>query len=531
LCGANRRAVEALPPRGLRAPSVRAEVESYGGGPAREGVALIVQAPRPEPVCSNRRNSLPGPKLVGDRGFGQGGCGPWGALIYPSNRPGISDGGPTQAIQRAVLRSLGSRGTVGGQLSRLAHKNGVTLTTSRRTLGLLAALCLTAAPTLAQCPQPDRLDSGPCCAVAQIDLPVFPLMVQDSLNICWLDCDIDTMIGTTARWKAPLPLTGQPTSCGRFRSRLRLSDPAANKTWVGRVDMTYSRTWMETDISGVSMQVWRFLTNARLAPTPDAGTAPCPVPSCASSFPKVFFTGYIDYARDCGSGAWSIAWMLTHNCDQIHHAPGFARAGSFHPDRAYTFVGPAAGFAVGMIQPVAAGGSNLEAVRRLRIPPNPINDTECEFEEPIQASITPVQQLCLCGPTLALPQWVISDLFVGGVCGTSVVTAGGPYFPGYLSMGIGMWTDPGTYPGTETLRWGTGGYDYFDPCIGVVKQEVFYGVTTIGGNSATQILQTGLGLPLPLIFIDQSNSLRKSDGTTTKMNSPFVSDHVINLNF
>ena len=400
-----------------------------------------------------------------------------------------------------------------------------------RTLCLFAALSLTSAPALAQCAQPDRLDSGPCCAVAQIDLPTFPLMVQDSLNICWRDCDVDSLIGTTARWKAPLPLMGQPTSCGRFRSRLRLSDPAANITWKGRVDMTYSRTWMETDISGVDMQVWRFLVNARLAPTADAGTPPCPVPTCAATFPKVFFSGYIDYVRDCGAGAWSIAWMLTHNCDAIDHVAGFPRAGSFHPDRAYTFVGPALGFAVGPIQPVAAGGSNLEAVRRLRIPPNPINDTECEFEEPLQASIAPVQQLCLCGSTLSLPQWVISDLGGGGACGSSFLAPGGPYRPGYVAMGIGNWIDPATYPGLEALRWGGGGYDYFDPCTGVTKQEVFFGVTTIGGFPATQILQTGLGLPLPPVFIDQSNALLRADGTTTTMNRPFVSDHVLNLNF
>ena len=75
--------------------------------------------------------------------------------------------------------------------------------------------------------------------------------------------------------------------------------------WGGKVNMTYSRTWLETAPSGVQYQVWRMLINAQLRPTAAAGAPPCPVPPCASQFGKVRFTGYIDYAQECGTGAWS----------------------------------------------------------------------------------------------------------------------------------------------------------------------------------------------------------------------------------
>ena len=123
---------------------------------------------------------------------------------------------------------------------------------------------------------------------------------------------------------------------------------------------------------------------------------------------------------------------------------------------------------------------------------------------------------------------MISDLTLASSCGTGIFTPGGPFLPGYVSMGIGFWTDPTTYPGEEQLRWNCGGYDYFDPCAGAVRQEVFYGVTTMFGYDARQILSGAGGLPLPPIFVDQGNSLRA--GATT-MNVFYRSDHILNLNY
>jgi hypothetical protein len=127
---------------------------------------------------------------------------------------------------------------------------------------------------------------------------------------------------------------------------------------------------------------------------------------------------------------------------------------------------------------------------------------------------------------------MLGNLTVMGVCGSSVTTPGAPFLPGYLSMAIGTWTIPGTYPGVERVRWNAGGYDYIDPCPpGVVRREVFFGVTTFDGYPANQILAGGVGGPLPLTFIDQSNSLMPPNGAGgTIMNVPYVSDHILNLN-
>ena len=72
------------------------------------------------------------------------------------------------------------------------------------------------------------------------------------------------------------------------------------------------------------------------------------------------------------------------------------------------------------------------------------------------------------------------------------------------------------------------GYDCFDVCIGTPQHEVFYGVTTIGGYPATQLVGGIPGSPLPPIFIDQANA-QKNNGSTA-MNVPFNSRHILNLN-
>lgn len=57
-------------------------------------------------------------------------------------------------------------------------------------------------------------------------------------------------------------------------------------------------------------------------------------------------------------------------------------------------------------------------------------------------------------------------------------------------------------------------------------------MTTIGGYPATQLLAGGPAGPLPLTFIDQSNSITPppGGGGGTIMNVPYVSDHFLNLN-
>jgi hypothetical protein len=123
---------------------------------------------------------------------------------------------------------------------------------------------------------------------------------------------------------------------------------------------------------------------------------------------------------------------------------------------------------------------------------------------------------------------MIGNLTAMGSCGGSTVaTLPGPFLPGFVSMGIGSWTIPGTFPGVEAVRWNAANYNYFDVCNGATTVEVFYGVTTVGGYAATQLLNFGPAGPLPPTFIDQSNSLIPPG---LIMNVPYVSDHFLNLN-
>lgn len=397
---------------------------------------------------------------------------------------------------------------------------------------LLPALWGAGGQAGAQCPIPDQLDGGPCCAQAAEVVPWFPQVSQPSLDICWRDCGVASVLPCRAVWTPIkiLPPTG--ADCSYHTARLDIYDAVGTLQWTGTMRLLYSRTWMETKPPGTPIQVWRYLVNGYLRPTTGVLTVPCPMPPCTPAFGNVRFTGYIDYARDCTAAAGlEIAWSLTHACDVVDHAPGFPRAGVFHPGLSYTFVGPSAGF---VPAPVVAAegtpGSPFEAVRRLRHPPlGTTGPILCEFEERFGHSLT-TTPLCLCsgGPPLSA-QWVLGVLTGGGSCGTAIATpASTPFLPGYLSMGVGTWTLPGTYPGPEALRWNAGSYDYTDPCTGAVRPEVFYGVTTLGGYPATQVLTGVPGLPLPLTFIDQANSIRP--GGAPLMNVVFRSDHILNLN-
>src|SRR5262249_12258407 len=144
---------------------------------------------------------------------------------------------------------------------------------------------------------------------------------------------------------------------GLYRAPLVIKNSdETKKLWSGTIWMCYSRTWQESAKIGMithKFQVWRFLLNGDLVNTADAGDSPCPVPPCAKDFKAVHFWGYIDYAYDFVTAAYSTAWTLNHECDMIHHIEGQPRGTksgtdpvSYHPDRSYAFVGPAVGFLV-----------------------------------------------------------------------------------------------------------------------------------------------------------------------------------------
>jgi hypothetical protein len=288
---------------------------------------------------------------------------------------------------------------------------------------------------------------------------------------------------------------------------------------------------MAVDTSGLSHQVWRFLVNGDLKPFPAAGLPPCPVPPCVSANNnKAHFTGYVDFVEDCSipGGAFQYSWMLTHACDTFDHHVGFPRAGVFHPDRSYSFVAPAASFVPGPLQPIEGTPfSPFDTMRQrtLTLPPATL---ACTFEEPVVHTLTPQQQLCFCGAP-GSNQFMFGDLNVQGPCGTALRNPpGGPLLPGFVSMGLGSWTNPNVYPGVQALRWNIGAYDFTDVCLGVMQHEVYYGVTTLGGYQAFQLLGGAPAAPLPPVFIDQQSA--HSATGSPRMNTPFQALHFVTLN-
>jgi len=402
-----------------------------------------------------------------------------------------------------------------------------------RALILVSLLLFTRGVLSAQCPpQPDQLDGPPCCSLANAHIPAFPPFQQNAFEICWQNCNVSQVLVSKGQWTNVNILPNPGTTGGTCSYRLAkftLLTPGNAVKWSGQVRLLYSRTWIENPVPGTTIQVWRFLANGDLTPTTVAGPVPCPVPPCAAANGnKVRYTGYVDYAFDCGTNAFQFAWMLTHACDFFDHGPGFPRSGVFHPDRSYTIVGPALGFVPAALQPIEGGATAFESLRRLRYPPAPATaPIFCEAEERAFHNLNPLGQFCQCGTSLTA-QFNQANLLMNGSCGTQVVTTGVPFIPGFFSMGIGAWTTPGVYPGQENLRWNAGGYDDFDPCTGVNIPGMYYGVTTLNGDPAFQLNTSTPSLPLPLTFVDQANSIRAGGGPVR--NTPFLSDLILNMN-
>ena len=395
-----------------------------------------------------------------------------------------------------------------------------------RTLTVIPML-LTAASTLhAQCIIPDNLDGGPCCDVTKVHLPVFPKFQQEMLDITWHSCQAEQTRTRVVSWDSPNPF-GNP--CGGFRSRVSIMDPAG-LVWYGKLNLTYARTWAEQKVNGELMQVWRFLVNGDMLPGDAAGA----IPPCAGAVSKgVRFTGYVDWARTCQTQEWENAWMLTHSCDGLDHIAGFPRAGAFHPDESYTFVGPASGFSISTALTLGSGGGLFESMRRIHREyiPGTFTFPRCVYEERATSQITTGDRFCGCSPGGTMAQYEISQAHVQGGCGSQASTTSSEMLPGsgIISMSIGTWTDPNIYPGVEGLLWNVAEYTYADACTAKTQVEIFYGVATLGGFDARSITVNGIHTPLPSTFLDQANSIRRKKHKTVG-NIPFVSSHIINLN-
>lgn len=394
-----------------------------------------------------------------------------------------------------------------------------------RLAAALAAPLLLFAPAAAQCLTPDGLDpSTVACAPAFTNVAQRGF-TQGALGLCWRDCGLDAQANYTAIWGAQNPVFGPPgaVACGWYQARLRLLNGAGLQL-DGPMFFAYSRTWGEVGTTGAPIQVWRFLVNGDLQVAGNT-PVPCATPTCASAFGgNIRFTGYVDYAYDCGSTLTERAWMITHACDAIDHVAGFPRAGSFHPGRSYTFVGPAAGFVPAAGFSPETGTIALDCLRKWNITPAP-SVTQCNEEEQlVGGALNALPSTCPCGVGPA--NWHEAQLSVGGMYGTTLTP-----FPGsapFRSFQVGMWTNPAVFPGVEEVRWNCNEGQWID-CTGVGRNEFSFGVTTHNGFPAFSIDATLPSVSLGTMFIDQGNSVLLPAGTPTR-NRPYRTDHIVNLN-
>jgi hypothetical protein len=401
------------------------------------------------------------------------------------------------------------------------------LRSALRVLALfLLSLGLAAPRVLAQC-GPDGYDGGPCCARTLPTVPNPTGFTQGAARVTFRNCGIELHDAVSANWQSFLVLSSTGQGCDEYRAQVNIRGPGNVLWWSGLVRLQYSRTWAESTTTGALVQVWRYLVNGDLRPTIAVGTSPDRLPPCAPAHQnRVRWTGYLDLAYECGTvNPVQRAWMLTHACDDFDHHPGFPRAGTFHPDRSYCFVGPGAGFVPSIAEPIEGTPSSpFEAIRSKQPLPGAI---ACGMEEPAIHTVTPVLQTCPCAAGPA--QFALADLSAFTTCGTTLANPpSAPLVPGFVSMAIGHWTNPAAYPGLQSLRWSVGGYDVSDPCLGSVQHELYFGVTTLGGNPAFQVLSSGVGAPLPPTFIDQASSVNAAG--TLVMNVPFVSWRILNFN-
>ena len=398
-----------------------------------------------------------------------------------------------------------------------------------------------------QCFGNDGFSSGPCCMPATPNFPNFPVMTITGLGACIRDCGVESQFNTTATF-APVQVL-----CDHFLFNLSISGPPSVSIGGGNFLVgKYDRTWLEFPIPGTPpLQVWRFLVNGDLnyglTTTSAAG---CPIP--LSAFPPfnlpVHYVGNIDYAFDCGSGGWQIAYTLTHWCPTESHAPFSQRpiaAAAGWAKRTYHFVGPA-NFAFTMCPP-PDGTILAESCRQSRGLSNPAIPYTCLNESQVfQGTLNNVNQNCPCfDPTPVGPppryrhQSLNAFEFCGGM-GAPIISFAGfgiPFMPtGLRALMLGGWlpvAGAGTYPGTKCVSVYLGIIEGPGVCPGpapVLALNAVTGIGTTGGN-AVQLFDA----PTPAIalteFLDLQQMLVLTPfGFTPGLGSLFASERVWQFN-
>lgn len=403
-------------------------------------------------------------------------------------------------------------------LAPLFHAAGLALT----------AGALVTAPS-AQCLDPDGLD-GPCCVDVLPTLPTFPAQSLPGSAICWDSCAV------TSDDCVQLNLTAPTTAiCGQYTSDLTTIDCGTGANQLGgTLILDYARTWEEFPTPGESLQVWRFLVKADLI-LAGVSTGTCPFPSCLPAQPTAFYYGYLDYARDCSTGAWESALVLYHGCDAFVHDPLISsRPGTFHPSTTYALVGPST--VTNPFVPVSlpAGGGPLffEGIRDTI----DLVTLACESRERLQAgNIVPLGNACACSFALAPPQTTARYMDGVSFCGSDFRSVNlFPFLPWFevMSISIGSWSNGSSYPGPEAAWVEEGLFLHTEACsLSGTPQayaEVKVGATTEGGYLAA------IGLVVGDKFTDLVNNFSAALGSP--ITPPFVGNvmpslHLISVNY
>lgn len=392
-------------------------------------------------------------------------------------------------------------------------------------LGLAAGAF--SADAQAQCGLPDNLDGGPCCAPTAVNLPSFPAMSQQGLWICFDNCApaLQRPFCVTIGKPKPVAQAGALV-CGEYNIRYQLKDCATGLLhWTGGVRATYSRTWFESTSAGTApMTVWRFIINGDLVPTNNVPNNNCERPASLNNYSRVYFSGHIDYALNCATNTWSVAWSLNHECDAVHHSPISARpapAAGFDPGKSFSIVGPAAGFVVAPNQTLISDGPITSGSMRWN---NwAATPAICTFREPALGNFVANNQYCLCGPATAGAQNVDSFVSAQSQCGSSVTPSPTGRF---TQKRIGMWTLAGTFPGPEHLLFDYGELRLQNGCTGAGTIEWYEGPETIGGFPAFD----AAGLVLGRQFEDLGSCNTSATNPARRIGAPHVTYSILNFN-
>jgi hypothetical protein len=393
-------------------------------------------------------------------------------------------------------------------------------------LAIPLALAVFAPPAAAQC-GPDGLDGGPCCAPTSAILPQFPSLTTDAQFICFENCQTNLSVKYCAILGPPIPMTvGGVVLCADYTIRIRLVDCATGALfWTGGVRAFYSRNWQESSAAGVvDLNVWRFVVNGDFAPTPLVPANPCERPGCLVQYNRIYFSGHIDYALECATGNWKVAFALSHECDGIHHAPGTARpapAIGLHPTRSFTMVGPGSTFVPSITTVGKSDGSiTQQAIRWNRwIATAPT----CTFEERATGLFHAQNEQCLCVTAGAAPQYISTVVQAFGSCGSSINPSGLGLFQ---QKRIGGWTSPTQFPGVEQVLFDFGFLQTVDGCLGVTSHEWYEGSETLKGFPALDFF----GLPLDPQFEDLGSCNLSTTSAAVHIGAPHFSNVILNFN-